>query len=241
MGINFLLLYLLSAPTFFAPDKGEKIISIHDVPYIEDKFRTLTYEEVSDPDFDGFQRNPNFLPIDHNPKSAYWIMFRVEVPPESDYLLEIFDQTIDSIEIHMTLPNGTYEKQVMGDVNAFSEKPFRHKNFQISLNNPGTYLFYVRFASYQYVDIRVSIRKLNYFIYYALNEYFIYGIFYGMILIISVYNMLIYSAIREKKYVFYTFYILSVGIYAMSIDGVAFQYLWPNNPGWNQIAYGVAL
>src|SRR5258706_1261148 len=65
--------------------------------------------------------------------------------------------------------------------------------------------------------------------------------FYGMILIITVYNFLVYLAIREIKFIYYIFYILSVALYAMSYDGIGFQYLWPTHPGFNDWAVGVSL
>jgi hypothetical protein len=62
-----------------------------------------------------------------------------------------------------------------------------------------------------------------------------------MILIISLYNLLVYIAIREIKNIYYNFYIISVGLYTLSLDGIGFQYLWPNYPEWNNYAGGVTL
>jgi hypothetical protein len=62
-----------------------------------------------------------------------------------------------------------------------------------------------------------------------------------MILIISLYNFLVYLAIREVKNIYYIFYILSVALYAMSLDGIGFQYLWPSHPEWNDYAIGISL
>jgi len=62
-----------------------------------------------------------------------------------------------------------------------------------------------------------------------------------MIIIISLYNFLIFLAIREVKHIYYIFYILSVAAYAMSLDGVGFQYLWPSHPEWNNYATGISL
>ncbi len=45
-----------------------------------------------------------------------------------------------------------------------------------------------------------------------------------MILIISLYNFLVFIAIREIKNIYYILYILSVAAYAMSYDGIGFQY-----------------
>ena len=36
-------------------------------------------------------------------------------------------------------------------------------------------------------------------------------------------------------------YILSVAAYAMSYDGIGFQYLWPGHPSWNDYAVGITL
>ena len=129
----------------------------------------------------------------------------------------------------------------MGDMLPFYQKAMAHKNFQIQLPKEGAYLLYFRVASHEYADIRVAIRSFRWFVKYALAEYYLYGIFYGVILIISLYNLLIYSAIREVKYLYYTFYLLSVGLFAMSVDGVGYQYLWWQSPQWNQIAHGVTL
>ncbi|HEX8060593.1 MAG TPA: 7TM diverse intracellular signaling domain-containing protein, partial [Cyclobacteriaceae bacterium] len=57
----------------------------------------------------------------------------------------------------------------------------------------------------------------------------------------SLYNFLIFLAIREIKNIYYIFYILSVAGYAMSLDGVGFQYLWSSHPEWNNYATGLSL
>jgi hypothetical protein len=50
-----------------------------------------------------------------------------------------------------------------------------------------------------------------------------------------------FMAVRKRQYLYYVFYILSVAFYEMSVDGVGFQYLWPNDPALNDYAYGIAL
>ena len=241
--MNSLLTILLAiSPAInLDPGQNEQILYLRDLPHYRDTNRDLTYAEVAHPEFNGFQIKPDYQPIDYDPGSAYWVHFSVDLPLGKHYLLEIFDQTIDSIEVHIITPSAVHQQINLGDAYTFGQKPFKHKNFEITLEEAGTYEFYIRFASYHFADIRMAVRSISHFIYYALNEYFVYGIFYGMIIIISLYNLLIFSAIKERKYVYYTFYILSVGLYAMSVDGIAYQFLWPSHPGWNQIAYGVAL
>ena len=50
-----------------------------------------------------------------------------------------------------------------------------------------------------------------------------------------------YAAVREGHYLFYTLYLIGIGLYEMSADGIGFQYLWPHAVGWNQYAAGFTL
>jgi hypothetical protein len=87
----------------------------------------------------------------------------------------------------------------------------------------------------------IVLRSVNKFIGYALNEYFSFGIFYGMILIFSFYNLIMFLAVRQVQYLYYVLYNLSVALYEACTDGIAYQYLWPGAPVWNQYAFAVPL
>lgn len=247
---TFLLCALLLI-TAFTPAEGqaiklddqtkEVIVTINQLQFFEDK-ENLSFEAVkASPEL--FTFRPDFSPKDYNTSSSYWIKLTLDLPEKREWLLEFYDQTIDHIEVFLPNEDNSYERMVIGDSYNFSKKPILHKNFVVPLNlrTDGCRTFYFKIRSHSYADIRIAIRTVERFVQYSLNEYALYGIFYGMILIISLYNLLIFGAIREVKYLYYTFYLLSVGFYAMCVDGIAYQYLWPNMPEWNQIAHGTAL
>ena len=134
-------------------------------------------------------------------------------------------------------------KTSFGDNFPFGNRFLKHKNFIIHLPDQydGTYTYYFRVKSRQRADILVVLRPLEYFFNYALDEYFFFGIFYGMILVFCFYNLLMFVAVHERHYLYYILYLLGVGLYEMSSDGIAFQYLWPNATEWTQYAPGFAL
>ncbi|WP_258097715.1 7TM diverse intracellular signaling domain-containing protein [Marinoscillum pacificum] len=240
--IYYILLY--STPVLISPQTSEIELKITEMEFMEDKSRMLTLQDVSDPDFQArFNKDLNFVPQDYNTNSAYWVKLKLIVQESNPgYLLEFFDQTIDSLSVHIRhQSDSVFTSYQVGDMLPFKEKPIAHKNFQIRLSQTGNYLVYFRVVSHEYADIRVAIRSYSWFVEYALAEYYLYGILYGMILIISLYNLLIYSAMREIKYLYYTFYILSVGLFGLAVDGIGYQYIWTYSPKWNQIAHGVAL
>lgn len=222
--------------------RNDRELNIQELEYYEDSTRSLGLGEVKNL---RFSTNPQFEPKNYNRSSAYWVKLRLNIPAGTDehWMIEFYDQTIDNLRAYTPAPDGSYKLIQFGDQFPFSDKFFRHKNFHVLVDSQleGVQTWYFRIESHSYVDVRLVIRTVNRFVHYALNEYFLYGIFYGMILMISMYNMLIWFAIREVKYLYYTFYILSVGVFAMCVDGIAYQYLWPNWSEWNQVAHGTAL
>ena len=222
----------------------ERIYAIDRLTFYEDESNELELSDIFSSPVNGkLKINPDFNKNKFLTENTYWVKVAIKKTPQSNkqWLLEFYDQTIDQITAYIPSESG-YKELKLGDKTAFGDRIFAHKNFQIPVANesPGIAIYYFKIKSSQKADIRIAFRSYNRFIYYALNEYFLYGIFYGMILIISLYNGLIYLAIKEVKYLYYVFYLLSVGIFAACVDGIAFQYLWPNHPEWNQPISGLS-
>ncbi|HMJ70774.1 MAG TPA: 7TM diverse intracellular signaling domain-containing protein [Cyclobacteriaceae bacterium] len=213
--------------------------------YLADTTNLLTFDQVSDPSFASkFTIHKSYQNKDFLTNVNYWLRVPVRhsTTTEKVWLIEFYDQTIDLIEAHIPAEGG-YRTVVMGDSYPFHDRLFRHKNFEVlmKMHSDEVKYYYFKIRSHEFADIRIAFRSANRFVYYTLNEYFLFGTFYGMIIIISLYNFLIFLAIREIKNIFYIFYILSVAAYAMSLDGVGFQYLWPSHPEWNNYATGLSL
>ncbi|MEQ1585215.1 MAG: 7TM diverse intracellular signaling domain-containing protein [Cyclobacteriaceae bacterium] len=223
----------------------ERVFLLKDLEFFIDSTNSITFSQVSDPAFTHeFQQRKSYQNKDYQSGASYWIRFSVKHnPTKKVWLLEFYDQTIDEIEAFMPKPDGTHDRWIMGDGYPFDQRKFAHKNFEVQLDNvPGTVqYYYFRVKSHEFADIRLAFRSVDRLIYYALNEYFLFGTFYGMILIIALYNFLVFLAIREIKNIYYIFYIISVALYAMSLDGVGFQYLWPAHPEWNNYTAGIFL
>ena len=228
-----------------ADDLDEVQLMPYQLAYLSDTTLRLTIDQVSSAAFTSkFLLHPEYQNTHFRTNVDYWIRIPIRHNSASNkvWLIEFYDQTIDLIEAYTPTPKG-YEKVTMGDSYPFHDRLFRHKNFEIliKMNSDEVRYYYFKVRSHEFADIRLAFRSVNRFVYYSLNEYFLFGTFYGMILIIALYNFLIFLAIREIKHIYYIFYILSVAAYAMSLDGVGFQYLWPSHPEWNNYATGISL
>jgi two-component system, sensor histidine kinase LadS len=218
----------------------------YELTYYVDTTNSISFWQASSNSFSNrFEAHPDYQNKDFKTDVSYWIRIGVHhnVKTSKIWLLEFYDQTIDHLEGYLPRRDGSYENIVMGDSQPFSQRSVRHKNFEVVLDMKSDTLMYYYFnvRSHEFADIRIAFRSVDRFVYYALNEYFLFGTFYGMVLIISLYNFLVFLAIREVKNIYYIMYILSVAAYAMSYDGIGFQYLWPNHPAWNDYAVGITL
>lgn len=246
--VGFALLLNAGYAQIVVADKDLNEIELmpFELAFIADTTNTLTFEQVSSREYTGlFSLHPFYQNKHFKTNVNYWIRLPIRHSTSTGkvWLLEFYDQTIDVIDAYVPDDHGNYQMTTMGDAREFGNRLFRHKNFELLLDmhSDDIRYYYFRIRSHEFADLRIAFRSINRFVYYALNEYFLFGTFYGMILIISLYNFLIFLAIKEVKNIYYICYILSVAAYAMSLDGIGFQYLWPNHPEWNNYATGISL
>ncbi|PKV67331.1 sensor histidine kinase [Pontibacter ramchanderi] len=59
------------------------------------------------------------------------------------------------------------------------------------------------------------------------------GIFIGIILVMTLYNLVLFASVRDRSYLYYVLALLGTGLYFMFYHGFALELLWPNAPLWN--------
>jgi len=224
----------------------QHIFSYGEIEMYEDPEGILQISDVLKPEVDTlFTKNRFYTPKIFDFNSYYWFKIKIRSLPTSkeNWILEFFDQTIDEITLYSPDQFKRYTAHRFGDQYPFHHRTFQHKNFTFNLDHSlkGENVYYVRLKSSQSVSVIIVLRNVEWFVQYAIEEYMIFGVFYGMIIVFSLYNILMFFAVRQRQYLYYVLYNLSIGLYEMCIDGIAFQYLWPNYPDWNQYSYGIAL
>lgn len=93
------------------------------------------------------------------------------------------------------------------------------------------------------IYLRMNIRLPRQFPVYVTNadaimqggstSFFVDGLFYGLIIVIILYNLFLWVSLRERFYLFYIGYILFSGLVLMHFDGITYAYLWSDSPSFN--------
>lgn len=65
----------------------------------------------------------------------------------------------------------------------------------------------------------------------------IQGLFFGIILVMAFYNLLLFVAVRDVSYLWYVLSILGIGFYFFFYYGFSLQTIWQNQPVWNAYSF----
>ncbi|UOQ98596.1 hypothetical protein MUN81_03680 [Hymenobacter sp. 5317J-9] len=225
-------------------DPAQSAIYLDDNYYslLEDPTGRLTLAQVQSPAwsrrFVRLRGSGHPANIDHT-RSAYWLRITVRHAPleTAAWYLELYDSHIGQAVFFRPRPGTTasYDSVVTGASLPFATRPHPYKNFLFDLPpRPGqTATYYLRLHS----DTRTSFRAMLHsgpgLIPELSAQYWLLGVFYGILVIMLLYNLILFFFLKEQTYLSYVLYVLSGTLLFLTEDGLGFQYLWPGGPGLN--------
>ncbi len=236
---------------FLAPAKGYALdviritdqtiffeVAPHYITKFKDPGHTLNIQDILKLPPSVFRQDSMLYTQD--PNATYWIKFIVEpnIKERKKWVLEILDSRHYDVELY-ALNEGTYQVISSGLKQPFASRNYLHKNLvmDLDLKTGVTNTYYLKIHSKVIGSILFKIRSNDEFSSYAFNEYYFLGIYYGIILIISLLNLILYFSLKEKIYLVYSVYVLSWGFNSMLDDGIGYQYLWSSHPVVSQIGF----
>jgi PAS domain S-box-containing protein len=152
------------------------------------------------------------------------------------WLLECEYPLIDDICFYMPQGNG-YSDACTGDRRLFKTRPINYRTFIFPVSSPpGESVCYVRMSSGGSLNISFRAWGRDSFQEKKDHESIFIWLFYGVMLSLAIYNLLIYISTRDMSYLFLSLFATGISLHSMSYNGLAFQFLWPDYPAWGNIA-----
>ena len=190
------------------------------------------------------------LNVEH-PRSTYWLRITVRQPhtETAAWYLELYDSHIRRAMFF--LPRGAggrpgtpvaYDSVETGAGLPFATRPHPYKNFLFDLPpRPGqTVAYYLRLRCDGRNSFRAMLHSGPGLIPEFTAQYWMLGIFYGILFIMVLYNLILFFFLKEQTYLSYVLYVLSGALLFLTEDGLGFQYLWPTEPGLNHFVGAAA-
>ncbi len=166
-------------------------------------------------------------------KQAYWLrfFFRNGLNSAELFYFNINNALIDSVEVWVQYETKTGHFKT-GDHWPFYERPVNHTSFSfpIYLQPAEAVAVYVRIKTADHVTVPFKIGPHD-LVNDQMSDYdFVLGMYTGLMLVMFLYNLIVYYSTRDRSYLFYIAYILCLLMAQLFIDGAAFKRFfgsWP--------------
>lgn len=182
----------------------------------------------------------NYVPYNEHYGSTYWVKFiiRNESQFERSYIFESYSPHTEDFQLYIPRESGEYKVKQSGQKINFYKREYVNKNLALDLpvsTGNKEFVFYARVYDRNYSSFDFRFKTNNYFTFYSTNEYFLLGLFYGILIIMACYNLLLFISLKEKVYLYYILYILGGMLMTLTDDGLGYQYIWFNASKLNNV------
>ncbi len=199
--------------------------------FLEDKDSSLDIADFTDPEINQrFELSQDKVPSFGLSRSALW--FRLSLANGNDrpaaWWLELQEPILDQIDVYIKRQNGTLELKKMGDNRPFSARDIKIRNPLAALNMSANEKLdvYIRIRTHGLLSVPIHIWKPEAYPPEAINTQIKYGIYYGIILALLLYNLIIYFSIKYIAYLYYCVFVFCNAAYQFAINGLGYEYLW---------------
>ncbi|MFV8367992.1 7TM diverse intracellular signaling domain-containing protein [Flavobacterium sp. LB2R40] len=170
-------------------------------------------------------------------KNNFWSKTELINPTNQalSYYLETARPITDLVELYsVDGETGAITKEVSGDAMKYSERSFDNRKtiFKIKLAPKSSQQLYLHLKSDgEVIKMPVMLYSSESFIKMISNEQLFFGIFYGILTIVSIIYFFFYFALRERTFLYYSLYVVFIGLMQFSLDGYFYELVTPQG-GW---------
>lgn len=235
--VSLLIPQTLLAQYVLKNENPEKPISIHskaeyvDVGKVDvslDQIRNIKAFTFSPME----KENMDFGFSNHN----IWIRFKLKnaTNEELNYFLETARPITDYAQLYIIKSNNTVTKYISGDAVPFDKRSYKVRKtiFKISLAPDETQEYYLHVLSDgEQLSMPLVLHSSENILEETTFEQFVFGFFYGILLIAAILYFFFYFAMRDRTFFFYSMYVVFIGLLQFSIDGYFYKFVTPG-AGW---------
>jgi len=205
--------------------------------YLEDNEGSLTLADLQRDEMRfawhiSEQPNLNFGFTDN----VYWVRFDVvspSTPQEQNLFLEISYPLLDDIRVYLLQDGQLLREFQLGANQPYVQRLVRYGNFLVPLDvSPQPLQVLLRVQSQSSMQIPLLLWEKDAFVEHVFIESTGFGFFYGTMLIIALYNLLVFMMARGVGFLYIFFYSICVVMIEAALRGAAFAFVWPEATTW---------
>ncbi len=232
-----LVLFFFLGLIIIPPVRGEEIILYsnsdetitiaNQLELLEDTQNILSVKEVLRSR--NFQKTTLEVPNLQISNSSFWAKFQIKnLTDQQKIVLELPYPIIDEVILYSILPSGEYKMEKAGEYIPVEKRFYKHQNyiFNIEIPTNETRTFLIKVRSSEQMQLPLIVGTSNLILESLLTKDLIFGIYAGIILVMFFYNLFVYFVVKDRTYLYYVSYILTVGLTQACLQGYSFRFLF---------------
>lgn len=245
ISLHWLMLLLLIMGSAVSVASMEADSQVPELEVLEDATHLLTFDSVREQAANRWMFAGQAVPSFGFSRNVYWVRFsHANVAAKKQRLyVEVGYPLLSDVTLYQWNGERLVSERRLGSRKPFSERPVQHRHliFPITLPASGAHDFYLRIESASAVQIPVTLWKRAAF--HAHDQYVTLqqGVYYGLVCVMVLYSLFLCWQMRDRVYAWFVLFMGTFSLTQLTLSGYAFQLLWPQSPGWNQISLVVLI
>ena len=208
---------------------------------LEDPGGELTIEDVASSAYDTkFTQSKTEVPIYGFSNSAYWVRFRLDnqTPSTNRWLLQLAFPNMHYVDLYLPTPDGKdWITKQSGNMRPVSNRDILHRQilFELPQQAQEESTYYLRFQNGASMTLPLFVWQPEAFFRTENTAQYFFGLYYGALLMILIYNLFVFLSLRETSHFYYICFLSSIILYFFSYDGFAALYMWPGLDSLNDL------
>ena len=220
-------------------DASSYVVAANQLDYLVDVDGEMTIDQVR-------VARERFSPVQRTPATfgfasgAYW--FRLPLHnvdhPGGKWLLAIAYALLDHADLYTVHADGRVDRFESGDRVPFAQRAVshRHLTFPIAIATGERVELYLRVRTESSMQVPLEVVELDTFLARTPSEHLGLGVYYGIMLGLLCYNLLLFLSVGDRTFLWYVLYVATFALGQLCLNGLAFEYLWPSHPAWANVA-----
>jgi diguanylate cyclase (GGDEF)-like protein len=204
---------------------------------LEDAGGQLSLDQVRSPEqASRFRRGTADTPNFGFTHAAVW--FRVALQDRTgaaqDWLLEAQYPLLDYVTVYIVDETGKITEMRGGDRLPFNVRPVKAQNinFLLPFEAYATQTLYIRVQTASSLQLPLVLWTHERFAAASRDEQYLLGFYYGILGAMCLFSAMVFLSTRDSAYFFYICYLIPFFLLQLGLNGLAYEFLWPNAPDW---------
>jgi diguanylate cyclase (GGDEF)-like protein len=232
---------MLIAMTYLSTTFRHGLTPIQEIDYLVDSNDQYTVSKIQKIADYAWQKNDQKSASSDIPDDLRWFRFTLaELNTAQSWLLEIEYPMLGQAKVWFVQQNKLLAEYQLGDTLLLTQRHVNQQSFVMPIPKVvGPIQVYINSSTAGVMRTSPNVWQQQDYLIFVTENSLVMGMFFGLMLTISLASLLFFITTREVNFLVYTGFVICLTLTLSALDGLGYRYIWPHSVWWQGHAVGV--